>query len=261
MSKTCWGYGRASTGKQAISEDVQKRAVEEYCRTELKPKGISWGGWLYDPATSGDKPFSEREQGLRVWVTAQPGDFIVAAKSDRVFRNTRDGLATMEALLTKNVRCVMLDMPYDTRDANSELLFTIQLAVNRWERRKIGERTSAAMKEIGRKGDHRLGGGRQSTPIGWMRHGTGFVEDHEERERVGLMAQWRGEEGLSYTQLEMRVSYPPYCWRRRISRKKGGSWSSRYIRLALQARSKGYPRCFLNSRSRRAEAARTPDVA
>jgi DNA invertase Pin-like site-specific DNA recombinase len=259
MSK-CYGYGRASTGKQAVTESVQRRAVEEYYRRELQPKGIAWGGWFYDPATSGDQPFSERPEGLRVWVTAQPGDFIVASKSDRVFRNTKDGLVTMEALLAKQVRCVMIDMPYDTRDANAELLFTIQLAVNRWERRKIGERTSAAMKEIGRSGLHRIGGGRQSTPIGWMRNGTGFVEDHEERGRVEQMARWRDEEGLSFNQLEMRVSYPPFNWRRRISRKKGGAWSPRYIRLALEARSKGYPRAYLNSRSRRAAAARTPDA-
>lgn len=244
MSKA-YGYGRASTGKQELTEEIQKRAVADYYRTQLKPKGIEWGGWHYDAATSGDKPFGEREQGLRLWIMAQRGDFIVASKSDRVFRNTIDGLMTMEAFLAKGVRCVMMDMPFDTRDANSELLFSIQLSVSRWERRKIGERTSAAMKELSRRGV-RLGGAAQSTPIGWMWSGSCLVPDGEERARVDQMASMRAA-GMSLERIEMTVSYPPHNWKRR----KGQSWSRRYISLALDARDQNWPQAHLYSRSRR----------
>ena len=78
-----YGYGRASTGKQELTEEIQRRAVEEYYRTHLKPQGVEWGGWHYDAATSGDKAFTEREHGLSLWVMAQRGDYIVASKSDR----------------------------------------------------------------------------------------------------------------------------------------------------------------------------------
>lgn len=240
-----YGYGRASTGKQELSEEIQRRAVEEYYRTHLKPQGIEWGGFHYDAATSGDKSFSEREQGLHLWVMAQRGDYIVASKSDRVFRNTSDGLATMEAFLAKGVRCCMMDMPFDTRDANAELLFTIQLAVNRWERRKIGERTSAAMKELSRRGV-RMGGSLQSPPIGWMWAGNGLAADEAERAQVEEMARLRAA-GMSFDKIEMTVSYPPYSWKRR----KGQAWSRRYVRLALEARAQHWPQAHLNSRSRR----------
>ena len=240
-----YGYGRASTGKQELTEEIQRRAVEEYYRIHLKPQGIEWGGWHYDAATSGDKSFSEREQGLHLWIMAQRGDFIVAAKSDRVFRSTIDGLAMMEALLAKGVRTVMMDFPYDTRDANAELLFTLQLAVNRWERRKIGERTAAAMAELKRRGV-RLGGALQSPPIGWMWTGHALAADEAERAQVEEMARMR-EAGMSFERIEMAVSYPPLSWKRR----KGQAWSKRYVRLALDARDQHWPQAHLNSRSRR----------
>ena len=240
-----YGYGRASTGKQELTEEIQRRAVEEYYRTHLKPQGVEWGGWHYDAATSGDKAFTEREQGLILWVMAQRGDYIVASKSDRVFRNTIDGLSMMEAFLAKGVRCCMLDMPVDTRDANAELLFSIQLSVNRWERRKIGERTAAAMAELKRRGA-RMGGALQSPPIGWMWTGHALAADEAERAQVEEMALMR-EAGMSFERIGQVVSYPPYSWKRR----KGQAWSKRYVRLALDARDLHWPQAHLYSRSRR----------
>ena len=236
-----YGYGRASTGKQELTEEIQKRAVEEYYRTQLKPKGIEWGGWHYDAAVSGDKPFSEREQGLHLWVMAERGDYIVASKSDRVFRNTIDGLSMMEAFLAKGVRCVMMDMPVDTRDANAELLFSIQLSVNRWERRKIGERTSAAMRELSRRGVP-LGRAASSSPYGWRRVGrsANLVLDEEDRRRVEHLQSLR-DKGLSLDRIALALRLPENRWTSDGRRR----WYPASIAAALEARAKGYPRIFM----------------
>jgi len=236
-----YGYGRASTGKQGLTEEIQRRAVEEYYRKNLEPKGVEWGGWYFDAATSGDKSFSEREQGLHLWLMGERGDFIVASKSDRVFRNTTDGLATMEAFLAKGVRCVMMDMPFDTRDANAELLFTIQLAVNRWERRKIGERTSAAMKELSRRGVP-VGRAAASSPYGWRRIGrTGnLVLDDDDRLRVEHIQSLR-DKGLSLDRIALALRLPENRWASDGRRR----WYPASIAAALEARAKGYPRIFM----------------
>lgn len=243
-----FGYGRASTGKQELTEEIQKRVVEEYYRKNLEPQGIVWGGWLYDAATSGDKAFTEREQGMHLWVMAQRGDYIVASKSDRVFRNTIDGLTTMEAFLAKGVRCCMMDMPFDTRDANAELLFSIQLSVNRWERRKIGERTSAAMKELSRRGVP-VGRAASSSPYGWRRIGrsANLVEDDEDRRRVEHIQTLR-DKGLSLERIALTLRLPENRWTSDGRRR----WYPASIAAALEARELGYPRVFMRSRKSRA---------
>jgi DNA invertase Pin-like site-specific DNA recombinase len=261
----CFGYGRASTDKQEVTEQVQREAAEAYYRTHLKPRGVVWAGWFYDAAISGSTQFSEREEGLKVWLLAQPGDHVVALKADRMFRNTIDGLTTMEAFDRKGVTCQPLDMPSrkaGARSADAEFFDTVHVALGQRERRVIGERTSAAMRRLAANGV-RFGRAKSSAPIGWMRHGDGLVPDPEERGRVEQMAQWRVD-GLSFERIAMRATLPPYCWARRYAAGRKGrpttGWDRRYVRLALTARDRGYPRAFLNSRSRQRAAGQTPEA-
>jgi DNA invertase Pin-like site-specific DNA recombinase len=265
MKTRCFGYGRASTNRQEVTEQVQRLAVEEYYRTTLRAEGVEWAGWFYDAATSGDTAFSERPEGLKVWVLAQPGDFVVASKNDRLFRNTLDALRVTEAFDQKGVVLQPLDLPRrksaGRRSADDEFVTTLQYALGRRERRITGERTSAAMRRLSANGVP-LGRAKHSSPIGWMRHANGLTEDHEERARVEQMAQWRDHEGLSFDRLALRVNCQPYCWRRRYAVGKNGrassGWDRRSIRLALEARAKGYPKVFLNSRRRTHASSRTP---
>ena len=262
MSK-CFGYGRASTDRQEVTEQVQREAAESYYRTHLKPHGVVWAGWFYDAAVSGSTQFSEREEGLKVWLLAQPGDHVVAFRADRLFRNTIDGLSTMEAFDRKGVACQPLDMPrrkVGVRSADAEFMDTIHVALGQRERRVISERTSAAMRRMVANGV-KFGRARASAPIGWMHNGEGLVPDPEERGKVEQMAQWRAQ-GLSFDRLAAIVNRPPYCWTRRYSTgmkgRKSSGWDRKYIRLALLARDQGYPRAFLYSRKRRGASGRMP---
>jgi DNA invertase Pin-like site-specific DNA recombinase len=249
---TCYGYGRASTDKQELTEQVQSKSVKEKYSALLKPKGVKWGGWFYDAAVSGSKPFTERPAGLRMWMNLQPGDYVVTHHSDRAFRDTADGLRTSALFRARGVVLVMPDIPHDLETADGEMMATIQFALNLRERRKVAERTAAAMRVLSERGV-RFGGARQSTPIGWRWGGAGYVEDAEERARVEQMAQWY-ESGLSLERIEMRVSYPPYQWKRRSTSSRFGNWSRRYVAFALEARRLGYPKVFLNGRRRKTAA-------
>ena len=53
---TVYAYGRASTGRQTITEDHQRSVCEEFVTRSLVPDGYTYGGWLYDNATSGTSP-------------------------------------------------------------------------------------------------------------------------------------------------------------------------------------------------------------
>jgi len=259
----CFGYGRASTDKQEATEDAQREDVERFFDRHLKQRGVQYAGWYYDPATSGGTRFSEREDGLKVWILAQPGDYILVRHADRMFRDAADAVNTLAALEQKGVVVQTTDSALrrpGKRGATEELLDTMLAGVNQYAKRITGERTSSVMRSLVAKGV-KFGRAKSSAPIGWMRHGDGISPDMEERDRVDRMAEWRQAEGLSFERLAMRVNYPPYCWRRRYSVGKASGWDKRSIRLALTARQKGWPKVFLHARARRGAATRTPEPA
>jgi DNA invertase Pin-like site-specific DNA recombinase len=256
---TCYGYGRASTDKQELTEEVQLKSVKRQYDTLLKPKGVQWGGFFYDAAVSGGKPFTERPEGLKMWMHLMPGDYVVTHHSDRAFRDTADGLRTAAMFRARGVTLVMPDIPHDLETADGEMMATIQFALNLRERRKVGERTSAAMRVLAERGE-RFGGSSQGCPIGWMWGGTGLAPDQDERDKVEQMAKWHAE-GLSHERISMRVTSRPYQWRRRNRVPKFGNWSRRYVALALEARRLGYPKVYLNSPRRKSAAGRTHRAA
>jgi hypothetical protein len=69
----CYGYGRHSTNKQELTQEVQEFRTREYWERTLQPKGVAWGGFFYDAATSARIPFGEREQGRKIHTVAQTG--------------------------------------------------------------------------------------------------------------------------------------------------------------------------------------------
>jgi hypothetical protein len=75
----CYGYGRHSTGKQAMAREVQAFKCHDYWQRNLQHKGIQCGGFYYDPATSARTPFSEREQGRVLHPVATLGEHIVVS--------------------------------------------------------------------------------------------------------------------------------------------------------------------------------------
>jgi hypothetical protein len=84
-----------------------------------------------------------------------PGDVIIAAKLDRLFRSARDALATVDRLKERGVSIVLADMGAEpvTENGVSKLFFSILASVAEFERWRIAER----MQE-GRVGKRTRGG-------------------------------------------------------------------------------------------------------
>ena len=254
-----YGYGRHSTAKQGVTEDVQRLSIDRYCDTFLIPKGDLTVGqpfWFYDKATSGTKPLTEREQGLRLWVTAQPGDHIVIAKLDRAFRSVIDGVKTIQMFKQKGVHLHILDVHIDTSSPIGEFILTVMLAFAQLQQRYISERTKEIMAHKKANGE---GCGKAATtvPIGWQRYGkkhTYIVPSPTERVRVDQMAEWRSE-GVTYEQIYARA-----CARKWNA--KGRVWYPDLIKMGLGARERGYPKVTTKKlRSLLGLKARHPSVA
>jgi DNA invertase Pin-like site-specific DNA recombinase len=237
-----YAYGRASTGRQTITEDAQRSVCEEYIKRALVPEGYTYGGWLYDSATSGTKPMFERDEGRKVWALVQPGDKIVWAKLDRAFRSVIDAAQTMQLLSHKGVSFNSLDLGLDTGSPIGRCVFTILTAFAELEVEFIRQRTRDSLREKRKAGKPH---GRHA-PVGWRKCGTGkdsyYLPDEAERKQVEAMAAMR-KGGAS---LE-RITLAFY----NVRRPNGYKWNINSITRALKAQAARFAKAFPDSPKRR----------
>lgn len=71
---------------------------------------------------------------------------VVVAKLDRLTRSVADGARLFERAKDKGWGIVALDLGVDTTTPAGELVANVMVAVGQWERKVIGERTSAALR-------------------------------------------------------------------------------------------------------------------
>lgn len=237
-----YAYGRASTGRQTITEDAQRSVCEEYVKRALVPEGYTYGGWLYDSATSGTKPMFERDEGRKLWALVQPGDKIVWAKLDRAFRSVIDAAQTMQLLAHKDVSFNSLDLGLDTGSPIGRCVFTILTAFAELEVEFIRQRTRDSLREKRKAGKPH---GRHA-PVGWRKCGVGkdsyYLPDHEERQQVERMASMR-KAGASLERITNEF------WN--IRRPNGSRWNINSITRALKAQAARFAKAFPDAPKRR----------
>jgi DNA invertase Pin-like site-specific DNA recombinase len=243
---TVYAYGRASTGRQTITEDAQRSVCEEYIKRALAPEGYTYGGWLYDSATSGTRPMFERDEGRKVWALVQPGDKIIWAKLDRAFRSVIDAAQTMQLLASKDVSFNSLDLGLDTSSPIGRCVFTILTAFAELEVAFIRQRTRDSLREKRKAGKPH---GRHA-PIGWRKCGKGkdsyYVPCPEERRQVDEIAALR-QAGASLERLVMHTRQ----WRR----PNGYAWNINSITRAIKAQAARYAKEFPARKERRRSVA------
>jgi len=228
-------YGRASTDKQALTESAQRSVCEDYVQRALTPLGFQYGGWHYDPATSGSTQMFEREQGRRLWVLVQPGDRIVWAKLDRAFRSSYDFVSTMQLLQSKGVSFSSLDIGLDSSTPIGKCVFTIMAAFAELERDFIRERTRNGMRAK-RQVNKPI---NPHAPIGWKKVGVKrdsyWLPDPLERAQVDRMVTMR-DAGTSLERIVIAF--------RAERRTNGRFWNINSVTRAITAARARYPKAF-----------------
>jgi len=90
----------------------------------------------------------------------QPGDVVIAAKMDRMFRSALDALQTIAEFKRRKIGLWLLHLGNDcSGNGISELIMTVLAAVAQFERGLISERIKDAKRNLRRAGRHQ-GGGR-----------------------------------------------------------------------------------------------------
>lgn len=180
------------------SLDVQERVIAGYATMH----GLSVEKVFVERGVSGSKPLSERPQGAALLAALRPGDVVITAKLDRMFRSALDALAVLSELKKRGVSLHMIDLGGDTTSNGvSKLVFTILSAVAEAERDRTRERICEVKRDMRSRGRF-LGG---SVPFGWRRDGDAVVPAPREQAAIVKMRKLRAK-GLSLRAIRDRLA-------------------------------------------------------
>jgi DNA invertase Pin-like site-specific DNA recombinase len=187
-SKRAVGYIRVSTSDQANSLEVQEKRIRDYC----KFKKIELTEIFTDEDVSGGKPFYERKGGDAANSALIGGiDTIIAVKPDRMFRNVKDALITMDDWTENDISLHLVDMggnSIDTKTAMGRMFFIQAISMAEFERRIAGERTKVILnnrKDSGKVYCHSL--------LGFDKVDGKLVKNEEEWDTIEYIKQYKYE--------------------------------------------------------------------
>jgi DNA invertase Pin-like site-specific DNA recombinase len=86
-----YGHCRVSNPRQAEDGEslgAQERTLAGYAMTH----GLAIDSMFVERGVSGSKPLAERPEGAALLTALQPGDVVITAKLDRMFRSALDAL-------------------------------------------------------------------------------------------------------------------------------------------------------------------------
>ena len=157
LPRSCqvYGYARVSTDRQieGTSIDEQKRRI----RGAAAMLGVGDPTIFSDQGVSGSIALGGRPQGQQLLAGLQPGDTVIAAKLDRMFRDATDALVQVRALGEIGVDLILLDLGSDSITAangsgTGKLMFTCMAACAGFERDRIRERNLEAKAALRARG-------------------------------------------------------------------------------------------------------------
>jgi DNA invertase Pin-like site-specific DNA recombinase len=196
-----FGYARVSTERQAdegVSLDEQIRRIEG----RALEQGWQIAEVFVERGVSGSVPLGDRPEGARLLAVLQPGDIVIAAKLDRMFRSALDALNVIRDFQRQRISLWLLDLGGDVSgDGIARLVLTILAAIAEFERERIGERIRDAKRHQRRSGQY-LGGDR---PFGWRVGEDGLlVEDEAEQRALADMREMR-DAGTSFRNIAAQI--------------------------------------------------------
>ncbi|WP_239641566.1 recombinase family protein [Acidomonas methanolica] len=145
MTMRRYGYARVSTGEQTNDPQI----------IALRREGLS-DDMIVQDVVSGGVPALSRPGMSSLLKMLEAGDSLVAAKLDRLGRDTVDVIGLIRILNDRSINLRILNIGVETNTPNGRLFLTILAAFAEFEREIIKERTLAGL-EAARAAGKRLG--------------------------------------------------------------------------------------------------------
>ena len=164
-----YGYTRVSTALQVDGTSLgdQRRRIQAIA---------AFHGWTLeemfeDRGVSGGDSLHTRPMGHLLVAKLKPGDTLIVAKLDRLFRSAEDAVQRANRWAKDGIDLILGDVSTDpvTKDGVGRLFFTMLAAMAEFERSRIAERVNAG-KEAKRRDLGYLGG---RAPFGYRVEGKG----------------------------------------------------------------------------------------
>ena len=184
-----YGYARVSTAAQADRGDgpaVQRQKIHGRAAMDAWPVAAVF----VERSVSGGRPLAERPQGRALLDALRPGDRVICARLDRMFRNAADACAMLAGFRRRGVALHLLDLGGDDCTSNgiAGLVFTVMSAVAEFERGRIAERIAEA--KAAQRARRRFTGG--AAPFGYtVGVDGGLVEEPGARAIIARAVQLR----------------------------------------------------------------------
>jgi DNA invertase Pin-like site-specific DNA recombinase len=202
-------YTRVSTLEQAEDNRTSLQEQERVCRGVAMARGFSGMDIVCysDPGQSGAAPLKFRPDGKKLVNDMQSGDFVCAAKLDRMFRSAGDALQMIETFREADVRLILPEMGLDpvTDNGPGKLFFGILSLVADFERTTINDRMRSGKAAKKAKGGHT--GGEAAYGLRIIGHGrdSKIEVDEREQEIVALITRLR-KRGESTRRIQFRLN-------------------------------------------------------
>lgn len=138
-----FAYIRVSSGEQDNSIEVQEKSILQYCAF----RSITIDKLIIDEDVSGFKELYKRPAGSALANLPKNANVIVT-KPDRLFRNTKDALITIDEWNDSGTALHIVDMggaSFNTKTAIGRLMFTAIIMNAEFERNITGERVKAVL--------------------------------------------------------------------------------------------------------------------
>jgi len=205
------GYVRVSTGEQhdsGLGLDAQRTAIRQACA------GRSWELGAIHQDTASGRTLAKRpglQEAMQELIERRAAGLVVA-KLDRLSRSIVDFVSLMDASRRQGWALVALDVGVDSTTPAGEMVCHIMSSFAQYERRLIGQRTSAALAELKEQGV-KLGRPRS-------------ISDSSLSRLLALR-----EDGMSYRAMADQLNAEG------VPTGQGGQWHHTTVYRALQSRS------------------------
>jgi len=187
-----YGYRRVSGEGQEDGSSLDEQEVKIRALCALQGLGEPT---VFGDVCSGSVALGQRQGGKVLLEALRPGDCLVVAKLDRIFRSATDALVQADALAAKEVKLYLIDLGAEPLTGNgaTRIFFGLLALVAEFERERIAERTADGRRAKRSKGGH-IGGAR---PFGYRVQGKGkaavLVPDEAEQGMIALARTMRRE--------------------------------------------------------------------
>jgi DNA invertase Pin-like site-specific DNA recombinase len=209
-----YGYIRLSVARKDKNNPDAPQDSVEVQRAKIEGRA-SMDGWTVaryfeDPDVSGGTALADRQSGGELLKTLQPGDVVIAARLDRMFRDAADALVTLrDTIKPQGIKLVLLDIGNEsvTENGTSKMLFQLLSLFAEWEKDRIGARIRDNKKHL--RADGRYLGG--PVPFGFRlveRAGEKRLEpDANQQAAIALIHSLEGRMSLRKIAAEVKAKH------------------------------------------------------